>query len=302
MAHQEWSTRNPDHLSTIKSGTAEFPICCSCHNLRKMETAWHWHNELELAVLMEGEAELCIESERYPLHAGDGYFVNASTIHSCHQTAGVNGPCRLQSISFHPLLVGGSFDSIFYQSYITPLIQNYALKGLALIQTEAWHKELLRLSDECWQACVHEEDGYEFFVRTNLSQAIFLLHARSANDFRPLSAREERNLERIRQMLMFIDAHYRDDLSVGVLASVLDISESEVMRSFHNMLGITPIQFIKNYRIRKAAELLLSTDKKIVDIAIDCGFQDMSYFARAFRETKGITPTDFRLNGSNLSD
>ena len=63
------------------------------------------------------------------------------------------------------------------------------------------------------------------------------------------------------------------------------------------MIGRSPIQYVKQVRIQKAAELLLGTDLKISDIGLQCGFQEMSYFAKAFRELKGCTPHEFREKG-----
>lgn len=56
----------------------------------------------------------------------------------------------------------------------------------------------------------------------------------------------------------------------------------------------TPIRYLKQVRIQKAAELLTATDWKISDIGAECGFQEMSYFAKTFRELKGCTPGMFR--------
>ena len=60
------------------------------------------------------------------------------------------------------------------------------------------------------------------------------------------------------------------------------------------MIGTPPIQYLKLYRVQRAAELLASTDRKIQDIAGACGFQDMSYFTKTFRELKGVTPGEYR--------
>ena len=71
------------------------------------------------------------------------------------------------------------------------------------------------------------------------------------------------------------------------------LSVSECLRCFHRTIGTTPIQYLKSLRIKKAAELLTNTDMKIVDIGIICGFQDMSYFAKTFRNIYGCTPVSY---------
>lgn len=60
------------------------------------------------------------------------------------------------------------------------------------------------------------------------------------------------------------------------------------------MLGLTPIQYVKQYRIEKAAEMLLTTRLKAGEIGAACGFSDMSYFTKSFREAKHCTPKEYQ--------
>ena len=96
-------------------------------------------------------------------------------------------------------------------------------------------------------------------------------------------------------MLRYVEEHYTEELTVEKLAGCVVLSESACLRSFRQFLGITPIQYVKQYRIEKAAELLLSTSKKIGEIGADCGFSDTSYFTKTFREIKHCTPREYRI-------
>ena len=63
---------------------------------------------------------------------------------------------------------------------------------------------------------------------------------------------------------------------------------------FFRRVNPPAIRYVKQYRIQQAAKLLLASQRKIADIASVCGFQDMSYFTKSFREEKGCTPTQYR--------
>lgn len=278
----------------LRRDTMEIPVTYYESNLEQTEVPWHWQDGLELGIVLSGEVEFSVEAERFVLKAGDGYFVNSGALNACRQIPDTKGDCIIHSMVFDPRLVDETKESMFYENYISPLFTNNALKGEALLQETAWHKEILRLLSNCWDSCTAGcEDGGTALIDM-MSQIIFLLSAHSASDMRLISTKEARDADRIRVMLQYIDEHYKEDLNVSILSESAEISESEAMRCFHNMLGTTPIQYVKYYRIRKAAELLKISDDKIVDIAIECGFQDMSYFAKTFRETRGITPTDYR--------
>ena len=60
------------------------------------------------------------------------------------------------------------------------------------------------------------------------------------------------------------------------------------------MTAKTPMEYLNSYRIEKAAAKLLSTDESVTDIAYSCGFNDLSYFIKVFRDFKGISPKQFR--------
>ncbi len=108
------------------------------------------------------------------------------------------------------------------------------------------------------------------------------------------SQQEQIAAQRMKQMLRFVEEHYAEELNVERISDCVALSESACLRSFRQLLGITPIQYVKQYRIEKAAELLLSTSMKIGEIGADCGFSDTSYFTKTFREIKHCTPREYR--------
>ena len=108
------------------------------------------------------------------------------------------------------------------------------------------------------------------------------------------STKKLRDSQRMKNMLQYIDEHYSDNITINEIAESVSLSVSECLRCFHRNIGTTPIQYLKSFRIKKAAELLTNTDMKIVDVGIVCGFQDMSYFAKTFRNIYGCTPSKYR--------
>jgi AraC-like DNA-binding protein len=95
-------------------------------------------------------------------------------------------------------------------------------------------------------------------------------------------------------MLTYIDDHFGEELTVADIADQAAISVSECLRCFHSTLGLTPIQYVKQLRLQRAAELLTSTNRRIADIAAQCGFQDISYFTRSFKAQEGMLPSEYR--------
>lgn len=157
-----------------------------------------------------------------------------------------------------------------------------------------WQKDLLSSIDEAWFLCANEEEGYEFEVRNVLSKIIYLMSKHLDCIESNTSIKKLRDSHRMKNMLQYIEEHYSDNITINEIAESISLSVSECLRCFHSTIGTTPIQYLKSFRIKKAAELLTNTDMKMVDISIICGFQDMSYFAKTFRNIYGCTPSKYR--------
>lgn len=273
-------------------GTPLLPVACYLDDLVLDQVPWHWHEELEVSVVESGTAIYSVDGQRRVLGAGSGCFINSGVLHGAWES--VSGAGRMHAVVFHPRLVGGSMDSVFWQSYIQPLLSDASRRWVCFDPQISWQREALAAVEEAWQACVAEPPGYEFAVRQALSTVIFLLSQNCPPVQKSPSEKSLRDTRRIKEMLQYIQEYYSEPLSVADIARSAAVSESECLRCFRAMIGAAPIQYVKQLRIQKAAELLQFTDRKIAEIGAACGFQEMSYFAKAFRELKGCTPSEYR--------
>ena len=96
------------------------------------------------------------------------------------------------------------------------------------------------------------------------------------------------------QVLDYIDAHLAQNLKLENLAQLLDMSQFHFSRLFKQSLGISPYQYLIQQRVERAKQLLKQTDKSIVDIAFDCGFNSHSHLSKQFRQFTGMTPKAYR--------
>lgn len=242
-----------------------------CDVLNMGPVPWHWHEEMELILITEGEAVVRAGKESYVLQAGEGLFVNSGVLHAARSAK--ETPPMLCSVVFHPRLVGGAPDSVFFEKWIQPLTGDADCGSL-----------LLRPS----------ENGFEFTVRQELSQAVFLLaEKRIARPERPPD-HTGRDGQRMKTMLKFVQEHFAEALTASQIAHSAGLSASECLRCFHAVIGITPMQYVKTFRVQQAAQLLEGTDWPVAKVGRQCGFKEMGYFARAFREVYHCTPTEHR--------
>lgn len=234
--------------------------------------------------------------DKATLHAGEGFFIHSGSLHGCWDEE--NSGCMFHSIVFHPRLVGGSLDSVFHQQYVQPLLDSSGPELIILKQDIPWQKSALESIETAWQAFVQEEAGFPFRVRNALSELTYQLQCHLSPAASNVSSKVLRDAQRIKTMLGYIHGHYSNDLNTAAIAGSASVSESECLRCFRSTIGTTPIQYLKQYRLQQAARLLAETHWKVSDIAVRCGFQDMSYFTKAFREAMGAVPTEYRRNAS----
>ena len=282
---------NPQGRELTQHGTALFPVGIYYDDLSAFEVAWHWHDELEAVVVEKGETVVAAGAEKYHLKAGEGFFINAGVLHGAWQVG--DEPCFYHSLVFHPRLIGGGIDSIFWQNYLRPLLGS-RLKGLALDNSQPWHAAALDAIESAWQAGAAGEPGYEFHMRARLSELVFQLTKHLPQGRSRVSEKAQREGERLKQMLRCIHENFSEELSTADIAASALVSESECLRCFRSTIGMPPIKYLKQYRVEKAAELLSTTDERIAEIGARCGFQDTSYFTKSFRELKGVTPGEYR--------
>lgn len=275
----------------IPHGTSLFPIAFYNDHLEHERVPWHWHDEMEAVFIATGETVFITDTHRRKLVQGQGFFINADVLHSADGIRGTD--CVYHSMVFHPRLIGGGIDSIFWQNYVRPLVSS-SLKTCIFDGSQPWHATALERIDTAWKEGALEEPGFEFRVRAALSEVIFLLVSHLPSGDHRAAGKTTRDGERIKQMLLFIQQHYPEEITAADIAKSASLSESECLRCFRSTIGLPPIQYLRRFRVQKAAELLTSTDRKIGDIAAECGFQDPAYFVRIFREIKQLTPGSYR--------
>lgn len=274
-------------------GTRLFPVACYLDILPDDDIPWHWHNELEFGIVVKGDAVINIGSTQYELHAGEGFFINSNILHSVVSSGDI--VCEIHSVVCHPRAVSGSTDNIIWQKYVKPLIENQACPGFHLTSDERWQRQVADSLISLWHFAETEEYGFELHIRNELSTIISLLSEHQPVVTRKTFGKAQRDNARIKEMLTYIQANYGEELTVEDIAFAGAVSVSECIRCFRATINMTPIAYLKSYRLQQAALKLQLTTDKVSAIAESCGFQEMSYFAKSFKEVYGCTPSEYRI-------
>lgn len=104
---------------------------------------------------------------------------------------------------------------------------------------------------------------------------------------------------RLAYVVNYIRKNLQQNLNVQDLSQKAYMSESNFHKVFKNELGISPVEFINNERIKLASSLLQDPNIKIKEVYMECGFESRSYFNRLFKRKKNISPKEFKDSVQN---
>ena len=279
-------------------GTREFPFQVYYNDFshfRDHLEDWHCHAEMEFTVALKGSLECGLNEKRYRIGAGEGIFINSGVLHM-YRVLGKCEDSESISIVFLPQFLSGGTENLIFRKFIEPVMEDARMRGEPLRRTGGWQEELLVCLRRIY--CLSREDGWltEMTLRNQLSQAweIFIRNCAREQDAEEKTSREIVYEERARKILQFIQEHYSEDITVEDVAAQVHISRTECFRCFQKITGQSPKSYLNSYRIRQAMRQLETTDDSITAICFSCGFNNMSYFVKRFRESAGVSPGKYR--------
>ena len=91
-----------------------------------------------------------------------------------------------------------------------------------------------------------------------------------------------------------MEEHLADKITLDEIAQLLHMNPNYFCRYFKKQTGLTPMTYLLQMRIEQSVKLLSTTEAKVLDIALSCGFDNFSYFIRKFKFYKGMTPMQYR--------
>ena len=274
-------------------GTREFPVSMDRQVVsdEKHGGIRHWHEEIQIALVTEGEVVFRADEQEICLRAGQGFFVNSGVHHEALPTENANGVYIC--VNFLPGLIYGQSDSVVRRDYVDPVLYCETLRSFPLLD-QPWHREICSLLRELGEAEETAEYGYEIRM-TGLLQRIWhliVIHNREKIEQRSSVSFSDR--QRMRALQTYIHKNYMEHISLADIAAAGHISRGECCRVFKRVQKMSPVQYLTRFRLEQSLKLLSSTELNVQEIAQQVGFGTGSYFTERFREELQCTPSEYR--------
>jgi AraC-like DNA-binding protein len=252
----------------------------------------HCHEFWEIVIISGGSGQHVTDEGSWQLATGDAFVIGGARPHDYHNLADL----RLVNILFDPEELSLDLQDL------TSLPGYHALFHLE----PAWRKRhqfesRLRLNARDLHVAVELADQLDAELKTRsagygfVATALFMqLVAHLSRCYSRSRQASSRALLRVAKTITHIETHSTESLNLEELIQISAMPRRSFLRAFESATGSTPIAYLIQLRINRAADLLRRTTKSITGIAFEVGFQDSNYFTRQFRKRHGMSPRDYR--------
>lgn len=272
-------------LNEIKQhGTVDFPFgfyrLDKWHPRYKM--AFHWHGFTELIHVIKGELSITLDNKNFSAKSGDVLFVNSEVIHGATPKN-----CEYECLVFNPAFL--KTGNVQCDLFIDDLLSRHFC-----LPERIEDEETKAVVCALMQTMYEQKKGYTFQALGLTMQFFGLMQQKGLFAREEYATKDAAKIYKLKKVLKFIRDNFASEITLDDMAREADLSTKYFCSFFKNMTGTTPVKYLLTYRIERAARKLLGTDMSITQIAYDCGFNDLSYFIKTFKEIKKITPKAYR--------
>lgn len=252
--------------------------------------AMHWHKDIEIIVVKKGCGLICVNLNTYTVNAGDMVFVFSGQLHSISQKD--EETMEYENIIFKPELLKSSGYDLYNDNLLQPLLLGNLNFCPVISNNSKANSLFFSIINEIDKLCDLHPYAYQLSVKAQLFQLLYLLLSNC--NLSRTKPDNQKSLDKIKIILSYVANNFKNNISIEDISNYCHYSQSYFMKFFKDAMGKSFIQYLNDYRLDVAAKLLISTSDDIIDIAINTGFENLSYFNRSFKKKYGITPGKYR--------
>ena len=247
----------------------------------------HWHDELEIIYVKSGFLTVNISGENYIGKPGDAFVVSPGNLHFMgSQTGTVDYFTFLFPLKY----IAFRSDDMLDDKLIEPLNSGHLMISPEIKDT---------VKEQCEQLArvyVAEIDKSESKITSQIRKKIILLqfiHELWKKGFIVENDTTGRNTVE-KEMVSYIQQNYTGKILLREFGEQFHLSEKYISRYFKEHFHITLSQYVTYLRLEHAKQMLQETDIPVTEVAMQSGYQNISYFIRSFKKTYGVSPLKYR--------
>ncbi len=264
---------------------------------RRHEVPKHRPDHLEVVVFEWGELGYEVGDRRCMVRRNDVIVVGDRMHHRCLPLPASQQAARAMVLSFLPELVhsGPLGDDM---QYLMPFMLQDSSCSNVIPAKAGRSREIADFIQRIRTELPGGTERSRLAIKTYLKMILLNLvnHYAEFGEARDALRRQQRSADRLTPALEFLEAHYNQPIRVDDAARLCAMSACCFMHLFKEVTGNSFVSYLNRYRVGRAQQLLLSTDRSIADISLETGFCNQSYFGVIFRRIAGMSPLSYRVN------
>ncbi len=269
---------NPDFPVFIRKNIIPSNACFD-------DISLHWHEDLEFIYVLSGDIGYFVDGEHIVMKAGEGIFVNARHMHLiCNANLG----CTLLCVIFPPTILCSTEHVA--SKMVNPILNAKELAYLLLSEKVPWQKEIIAGIKDIYENSKQENGEADILSTVYRLWGILYNHL----DVKTEEIYKDENLVCIKKMLDYLYKNYDKKITLNDICVYAGIGKNKCTELFRKYTNMSPMEYLRYYRVEKGVQLLQNTNMSVTEIAYEVGMSGASYFAESLRMYRGCTPTQIR--------
>ena len=256
---------------------------------RSFQIPVHWHDEFEIIYVRSGFLTVSISGESYIGKTGDAFVVSPGNLHLMGSDTGI---VDYYTFLFPLKYISFRTDDMLDEKLLEPLNSGHLMIGPRVKDTA---KELCEQLIEIYMAKKDEsESKITTQIRTKIILLQFILEMWKKGFVIENDTSGRNTVEK--EMVSYIQQNFTGKISLREFGEQFHLSEKYISRYFKEHFHITLSQYVTYLRLEHAKQLLQDTDIPVTDVAMQSGYQNVSYFIRSFQKAYAVSPLKYRKN------
>lgn len=250
----------------------------------------HLHRDMEVLFILDGSVIIKLANGQHVLKKNDFFIIARNEIHSLVRTEENN------------LILAIQFDVNFCKSYFPSLSRIRFLDRHITREAHpgGWDKLHVCIK-EIISGYSGKQNGYPLKIMSSLNSLCynFISLCRTEEIEEETMALEERQMKRLSRIVDYIHENYMNKISLTEIAQKENLDMYYLSHFIHDSLGMPFQQYLNKVRVEKAAELILRSNKRKIDICLETGFSDYRYLSKVFIKEYGCSPSEYKTHAGN---
>lgn len=251
---------------------------------------FHWHSYFEITYVRKGRGNYFVNGQEYSMDEGDIIIFNNVEPHGWKL---LEEDMHLLVMVFSPEFVAEKL-STFDAEYMKPFVERGSNFKNRIGKEEAVSHELRKAIREIYTEWEEKKEGYPLMIKADVLRILTMLIRAYQDESKSDEMLKEKKtaMKRLEKAFDYIDEHYCQKITLDEVAAAVYMSSNYFSSYFRKVTNIGFSEYVTRLRIKHARELLKDPERSVTEIAMECGFNNISNFYRLYKKYVGKSPRE----------